>query len=1270
MSCPPSSIDHAFPDEALYRKFFNDSVDEMYLHDENGVLLDVNEASSNNLGYRREELIGMTVADISAEYSTEALLALWKNHAIGQHTYTANCHRRKDGSTYQLEVHINCQETNGKKVFLVAARRNEEKRERENEILQLNKRLRSLVDQRTRQWQESSRLLNAVMEQTPDSIFIKDIQGRYQYVNHAFAHQLELSVAEILGRTDFDIYPTEQAQDFATVDQQVLQSQAPRVYEARMQTGAGTVYANTMKSPYRDEDGGVVGILGITRNVSEIRQAQELMKHNYEMLRQAERIAKIGSWTLNLTTNTFTASEMLAEMNGLTPDDPPLTPETLGAMIPEDQHTTLSAAIAQCIQKGVAYTVDVEHKHPHGGTFPARIRGQAYRDASGKIVMLHGTLQDLSEHVEADQRLQTLADNLPNGAIFRCEQTEDGKMLLRYVSAGIQRMLGISSSTFLTQQKTFTSHIYEEDKPGFFSAVQSCMQSSTPFDLVCRILNGDGRLRWVRTRAVPRRTHQGMLWEGILLDITTEYETQERLRLAKEAAEVGERAKSDFLATMSHEIRTPMNTVIGMTQLLQQTPMSPKQRNYLDKVALSANALLKIINEILDFSKLEAEMLNIAPVPFELDELLEAVVAVTGLQAERKGIEIIYDIAPSVPRHLRGDLQRLSQVLTNLVGNAIKFTDRGEVVISMHAETDQEQPLEHCLHVSVRDTGIGIHPDHMAQLFKPFTQAEAHISRRFGGTGLGLAICHKLVQLMGGEINVKSTPGEGSSFSFYVHLQAQPHTSTPKSFVDADCRVLVVDDNFMARETLASMVQDFGLHCDTASDGEQALELLHRANHSGQPYHLVLMDWQMPGMDGLEVAQCIRADASLSTTPAMLMVTAYCRDEVMDRVTALELQGLLIKPVTESVLFNAMQEALHLQHAIQGLHIRHLPSHQHLQTPESLQGRKVLVVDDNALNREVAQDFLELAGVQVTTASSGKEALQLLHQRSFDAVLLDVQMPEMDGLEVARRIRRQEQWSQLPVWALTAQTREEDRDAIIASGMNGQLTKPINAQLLYQTLAQVFAALPPATTNGTSSPIKLAASEVGIARHFGGQQDRMQRLLRAFVRDFASAPEQLLTLHQAQDFSALGMLAHTLKGSLGYLDQPAAMQAMESLEWACKQHQVSATLVQSASNYLQQVLKHIQQNLIVDEEETSPTPASQIDCQALIAQIDLAIPAIRRGEYAGIRALESVETQLRGTALHGMAARSLALTEDLETQAACDCLQSLRQALQPSAQQF
>ncbi|MEG1455611.1 MAG: ATP-binding protein, partial [Comamonas sp.] len=376
-----------------------------------------------------------------------------------------------------------------------------------------------------------------------------------------------------------------------------------------------------------------------------------------------------------------------------------------------------------------------------------------------------------------------------------------------------------------------------------------------------------GQMRIFETIKSPFRDENGELTGllGISRDMTEVRLAKEKLQhsydslqLAKAAAESAERAKSDFLATMSHEIRTPMNTVIGMTRLLQQTPLLPRQRNYLDKVEVSAKALLAIINDILDFSKIEAGMLRLEEVDFDLDAILETVSAISTLRAEEKGVEIVYRIAPEVPRRLRGDPLRLGQILTNLVSNAVKFTEEGEISVALRLGPDSA-PL--MLEVQVSDTGIGMTPEQMQRLFQPFSQADVQTTRRYGGTGLGLAICQQLVALMGGQISVQSTLGEGSSFRFTAALSPAQSTMAahPLHLGAALCeRALVVDDNASARHILSEMLGGFGMVADAVASGEAALQRLQQASSTGQPYQLVLLDWRMPGMDGLEVTRHIR----------------------------------------------------------------------------------------------------------------------------------------------------------------------------------------------------------------------------------------------------------------------------------------------------------------------------------------------------------------------------------------------------------------------------
>lgn len=1288
--------------DTIYREFLHNFVDEMYLHDDQGLILDVNQAVCDNLGLPRERIVGAYVHEFSQEQSQEQLLDLWRNQPVGRNLVSHNTMRRGDGSPYSTEVHIACQMHNGRKYFFALCRNIDAQLQRDREIEALHEQLEAVINERTRQWQESTQLLETIMEQTPDVVFLKDPQGRYQYVNPAFLRVLSTTRERVIGYSDAQLLSPDLAATYALSDARALASAEPIFYEEQMPTQGQPLAFNAMKMALYDSEQRLHGLLGMLRDITEVQNTQKQLAHNYEMLCQAEKVTNVGSWTLDLATNTFTASEMLRTMNGLRPEDPPLTPQSLQTVIQPQDHALLSAAIARCIQDGTPYSMDLMHKRPEGGYFPCRIRGKAYRDAQGRINMLHGTLQDLTEHMEAQNRLNNLADNLPNGAIFRCSQTPDKKVVPVYLSAGIQTLLGRSAASIIQDPRRFTQMFAPDDLLAYLHAVQHAIAHDQNFDHTYRMQHANGSWHWIRIRASCREWLGQQYWEGLLLDVTAEQEAQYALQRAKDAAEAGERAKSEFLATMSHEIRTPMNTVLGMTQLLQQTAMQPKQRNYVDKISRAANALLAIINDILDFSKLEAEMLHLAPAPFMLEELLETVSNLTTLRAEEKGLEVVYAIGADVPSQLTGDMQRLLQVLTNLLSNAIKFTTHGEVLVKVQRQpppqlgthdTDDtpapdpglHDPQALTLRVIVQDTGIGIAPAHLARLFQPFTQAEAHISRRFGGTGLGLSISRKLVQLMGGDIHVHSQPNVGSEFSFTVQLRTHASAQPQPTPLPQHLRVLVVDDNATARESLLHMLNTQPLHSDCAPSGPQALHMLHHASTQGQPYHLVLMDWRMPEMDGLQVAERIRSHQHLSHTPAILMVTAYGRDEVLERVQALGLQGLLIKPVTTAALFSAMQTALQRPHAHPtdaapnpstdpstdpSTGPSTLAPSSALRLPASLVGRHILVVDDNAWNREVAQDLLELAHIHVTCASSGQQALALLETQPFDAVLLDVQMPEMDGLTVARLLRQRPALHHLLVLALTAQASPQERRSILASGMDGHLSKPIAAQNLYDTLHLRLQHRPHAVPPNSTRPQRTSTSATATAPAAANaqQQARATRLLQAFLRDFSDTPAHMATLHTQHDRTALEMLAHTLKGSLGYLHQPTAVQAMAALEQHCRHDLPPHTLVAQAADALQAVLQQVR--ALLDSSPTAATPTDTdpsgtpvTDWQPVLHDMAQALPLILQGEYQGVRLLERIEAALRGHPLHKQALQALQSAEDLDSPHAHHLLAHLQQAL-------
>jgi PAS domain S-box-containing protein len=650
-------------------------------------------------------------------------------------------------------------------------------------------------------------------------------------------------------------------------------------------------------------------------------------------------------------------------------------------------------------------------------------------------------------------------------------------------------------------------------------------------------------------------------FNGMVRDITKRKRDEENLKIAMQKAEDATKAKGDFLANMSHEIRTPMNAITGMSHLMLKTELSAKQHNYTSKIESSANALLGLINDILDFSKIEAGKLDMEAIDFQLDNVLDNLSTLITLKAQDKGLEILFSVAKDVPYSLVGDPLRLGQVLTNLSNNAVKFTQKGEITVAIKCLKEENEQVE--LEFAVKDTGIGLTEKQIGKLFQAFSQADSSTTREFGGTGLGLTISKKLVEMMDGKIWVESQPDKGSSFIFTAVFGLNANQKKNRLIFSDELKgkkVLIVDDNQAAREILEYALQSFSMDVSMASSGSEGISMVESAD-AKLPYDLIIMDWQMPEMNGIRTTEIIKKHPKLKKIPKIIMLTAYGREEVVRQAEEAQLDGFMVKPMNPSLLFETIMEVFGNKVAKEKLGTDSKEQQQNLGL-EAIRGAKILLVEDNLINQEIANEILEQEGFTITIANNGQEAVEMVSKSDYDCVLMDCQMPVMDGYQASLTIRKDSQFTKLPIIAMTANAMQGDKEKCVNSGMNDHVSKPINTQDLFGALVKW---IPPRkslkTKTASTSSAKTQTNRddnifsdindidtiTGIAR-VNNNTKLYQKLLINFYKTNSNIKSEIQNALKNGDLKLAERLVHTIKGVSASIGADELAKVAEPIE--------------------------------------------------------------------------------------------------------------------------
>ncbi len=1127
--------------EANFRTFFNSIDDFLFVLDQQGNIINVNETVTRRLGYSEDELIGRSVLTVHPEERRAEAGRIVAEMLAGTVDFCPVPLITKSRQLIHVETRVYPGSWNGKPALFGVSK----------DITRIKK---------------TEELFSKAFQAGPSLMAISEIEsGVFTNVNKAFLDTLGYSRDDVIGKSSIELELFDNPEDRLRVVSMLKEPGFVRDVEVTIRVKNGEPRIGLFAATQIDVKGKRCWLTTMT-DITDSKQIENSLRENKSRLDLALQSARMGAWHWDIIENKRYFDRKTCDLLGINPKTFCGTAEEFFNAVHPDDWDKLKEALARTIDQGLPYEPEYRAVWPDGSIHYILAHARLIRDDSGHPFKIIGLVEDITEKKIAQKLLEKERQRLAN--------------VIQGTHAGIWEWNVLTGETVFNEKwaeiagytleelapvsiKTWTSLAHPEDLRKSGELLEKHFAGELPYyDCQCRMKHKNGYWVWVHDRGqVITRTDDGkpLMMFGTHMDITEAKQAEKKLmetnRRLEEAniranhmalkAELANAAKSEFLANMSHEIRTPMNGVIGMIGLLLDTNLSHNQRHYAETVRSSAESLLGLINDILDFSKIEAGKLDLEVLDFDLQSMLDDFAVMLAVQAHGKGLELVCGMSPEVPALVRGDPGRLRQILTNLAGNAIKFTHAGEVVIRVTLESATEEVS--MVRFSVSDTGIGIPDEKIGMLFDKFSQVDASTTRRFGGTGLGLAISKQLAVMMGGEIGVTSRQGMGSEFWFTARLEKQPEVINVESALPVNLkgvRVLIVDDNPTNREILNTCMTSWGMRVSETGGASDALQVLYKALDKDDSFQVAVIDMQMPVMDGEALGRAIRAESCLADLRMVLLTSLGFRGDAKS-FAEIGFNAYLTKPARGLELKAVLCQVLTLRGGetlkAQTIATRHTA--REVMNMFADYSVSILLVEDNFTNQQVALGILMKLGLKADVVPNGAEALKVLESIPYDLVLMDLQMPVMDGYETTARIRELRSSvlnPNVPVIAMTAHAMAGDRENCLRAGMNDHVSKPVSPDSLAealekwlprQKLIKIEAESREISSREVDASISTVWDKEGLMARLMDDEELAKMIIEGFIGDVPQQIKKLGEFIKSNDMRGLERQAHTIKGA-------------------------------------------------------------------------------------------------------------------------------------------